>query len=519
MTEIENNELLHQVYFEKYKNKEVKDALKVLASANKKISDKIKKTKIVASKARYKAISDELKTITAEAKADYEDTFEIEELLSEEMESQLSIIEKGIYADKQFRLPGTKQLKESVLFKPIEALNHRRFDETFNYFHENLYSVWDSAVRTGFLTGQSTADIVKTVMGSVTGIENDLKPNRMSQIRKSVENNTRTILQAFADEAHRAVFEENEDVIEGYKILATLDRRTCLLCGSLTSKVYKTVKDVPELPVHYSCRCVLIPVTKWDKEFPGKQASEFGEVDGDLTYEQWLASQPESIQKEILGSRFNFYNENKSLSRQFISDNNVISLKELKIKNDIPNAYLFKKQENPLSEEESLKVVNSERFNINNDLFEKGEPCDEGYIFNCINSVMAYEMRLRGEDVIATSAKNLTNEERKYWRTYFDGAEWKRVTNNPSNELNEIVKKIGNNARIEVYFKYKDENFSHVFMIRNSNGEIKWEDPQVGVTNPFDNFNDVVRPGSVEYARIDNLNPSMYVFKCCEVRK
>lgn len=333
MTEIENNELLHQVYFEKYKNKEVKDALKVLASANKKISDKIKKTKIVASKARYKAISDELKTITAEAKADYEDTFEIEELLSEEMESQLSILEKGIYVDKKFRLPGTKQLKESVLFKPIDALNHRRFDETFNYFQENLYSVWDSAVRTGFLTGQSTADIVKTVMGSVTGIENDLKPNRMSQIRKSVENNTRTILQAFADEAHRAVFEENEDVIEGYKILATLDRRTCLLCGSLTSKVYKTVKDVPELPVHYSCRCVMIPVTKWDKEFPGKQASEFGEVDGDLTYEQWLASQPENIKKEILGGRYDFYNEGKSLNKQFFNNGDIISLKSLKLKN------------------------------------------------------------------------------------------------------------------------------------------------------------------------------------------
>lgn len=270
MTEIENETLIHQILFERFENYQVKNVLGILARANKKITELIKATKIIASKKKYKEVSKQIHDAVDSVAMEYQQSFDIDDILTEEMKSQLLIIENGIYADKTFKMPGLKQVKESVMFKPIEALNHRTFEETFSYFGDNLYQTWDSAIRTGFLAGQTTSDIVKSVMGSATGIENDLNPNRMAQIRKSVELNTRTILQAFADESHRAVFEENEDVIEGYKILATLDRRTCLLCGSLENKTYKKLSDVPGLPIHYNCRCVLVVSTPYDKVFEGK---------------------------------------------------------------------------------------------------------------------------------------------------------------------------------------------------------------------------------------------------------
>lgn len=56
-------------------------------------------------------------------------------------------------------------------------------------------------------------------------------------------------------------YRANEDVLEGMEICAALQFRTCLICGVLDGTRYKFNEQVPSLPLHPGCRCVLLPVT------------------------------------------------------------------------------------------------------------------------------------------------------------------------------------------------------------------------------------------------------------------
>lgn len=51
-----------------------------------------------------------------------------------------------------------------------------------------------------------------------------------------------------------------DDDITGYEFLATLDFQTCLVCGLLDRKRYKSYEDVPKC-IHEGCRCTFIPIT------------------------------------------------------------------------------------------------------------------------------------------------------------------------------------------------------------------------------------------------------------------
>ena len=56
-------------------------------------------------------------------------------------------------------------------------------------------------------------------------------------------------------------YRANADVLEGMEICASLQFRTCLVCGVLDGTRYKFNERVPSLPLHPGCRCVLLPVT------------------------------------------------------------------------------------------------------------------------------------------------------------------------------------------------------------------------------------------------------------------
>ena len=54
--------------------------------------------------------------------------------------------------------------------------------------------------------------------------------------------------------------EENEEYFGDvetkykYEYLATLDARTCLVCGDLDGRLYEKIEDAPSLPQHRGCR-------------------------------------------------------------------------------------------------------------------------------------------------------------------------------------------------------------------------------------------------------------------------
>lgn len=99
------------------------------------------------------------------------------------------------------------------------------------------------------LGAQATARLMrqKGIEGSVPGLEGL----------------ARTWLQSAAHYAKEEVIKRDfDDLVVGWKYSATLDRRTCLICGPTDGKVFKKDESRPVLPRHWRCRCAYVPLPK-----------------------------------------------------------------------------------------------------------------------------------------------------------------------------------------------------------------------------------------------------------------
>lgn len=156
------------------------------------------------------------------------------------------------------------------------------------------------AVKSGFVEGLSTRQIIKNVVGD--GGLADISLRNAKAV-------AHTALMHVATEARFATYQENEDVVIGYEWVSTLDSSTSAICRSRDSQVYLfTDKVQPKPPAHYNCRSSTSP--KLSPEFDifdegatraSKGADGGKQVSADLTYYSWLKQQPAAYQDEILG--------------------------------------------------------------------------------------------------------------------------------------------------------------------------------------------------------------------------
>ncbi len=86
--------------------------------------------------------------------------------------------------------------------------------------------------------------------------------------------------------------------IERWRFVATLDSRTTILCASLDGKTYP-VGEGPMPPLHPNCRSTAVPF--FDEEPEGTRAAFDGQVDANVTFEEWLQTRPQAEQDEMLG--------------------------------------------------------------------------------------------------------------------------------------------------------------------------------------------------------------------------
>ena len=327
MTELESREILEQVYFERYKNGVQNRVLSVINGACNRVKEELRKTDGVYTKARYREVEKALRQVAREVKESMDAELDVESVIDYEIGKQSELLrEYGNLVD--LTLPTAEQIVSAIEFKPIVNMTYQSY---LNGIEANFYNVWDTQVRTGYLTGETTQAIIRKVMGRVAGNAQLAEVGKIQALRNSVTANTRTALQAFANETRMEVFSRNDDLFNGYRWVATLDRRTCIVCGAYDGKMYKNMKKIPDIPLHVNCRCLVIPVMKNDVGFTDTRASEGGQVDVKITFEDWLKAQPKSIQKDVLGStRYDLFEQGKADLKTFISDNKVMTLDELK---------------------------------------------------------------------------------------------------------------------------------------------------------------------------------------------
>jgi hypothetical protein len=151
-------------------------------------------------------------------------------------------------------------------------------------------------------------------------------------------------VQAVANAARLASFQQNSDLIECLVWLSTLDSHTCLLCAMRDLHEYSLHDQEPinhthewaggPGAIHFSCRCVLSTRTKSFKDLgieldePGESTrpSDGGAVSSKMNFKDFLASKDKAWRAEYLGpGRAEMYEAGK------ITLNDLMNLKGRKL--------------------------------------------------------------------------------------------------------------------------------------------------------------------------------------------
>ena len=272
MNPYENGVIKYEIDFQKYENGVANEVIRLLDNANLELAGYIKKTRNVTTKARYKDISKKLREVASALKEKVGQKIDVDSVIDYELKKEKKLFGfiKSLFKKKNtirgeidFKYPTVEQIKTSALFRP--ATDNLTFDSYLNGIEAGLFNTWDSAVRTGYLTGIPTNQIVSNVMGGVSHTDRLKKAGQIEPLRNAVYGNTRTLLQSFAEETRERVYKENEEYFgDGesdykYEYLSTLDARTCLVCGNYDGKKFKSLEDAPHVPQHRNCRCLIIP--------------------------------------------------------------------------------------------------------------------------------------------------------------------------------------------------------------------------------------------------------------------
>lgn len=163
------------------------------------------------------------------------------------------------------------------------------------------------AIRIGVVNGETVQQMVRRIRGTrASGYADGL----MEIDRRGAATLVRTAVNHTASAARDVLYDANADLISGLKWVATLDPRTCPVCGGRDGQVYPHGKG-PRTPAHHGCRCLLVPALKsWKElgfefdELPAStRASMSGQVPADMTYGQWLKRQTAAVQEDVLGAK------------------------------------------------------------------------------------------------------------------------------------------------------------------------------------------------------------------------
>lgn len=217
-------------------------------------------------------------------------------------EKESDFLKSVIYAYFGINLVIPKRTKSVIPLAPYSSQNS--IDTLTERLEEKLKASYKNPVMTEYVMGSSINDVKETIVASERNIEQDL------------ETEVRNVATGTQRQTRNYIFLKNS-LKMSYVWNAILDSSTCLVCGEMHGKRFKSITEVPVIPpVHLNCRCSVIGVPeKEDVEIP--------------SYSEWLDSQDEEIQKKILGAtRYRLYKNGYSVDK-FINNGKKLTLDEV----------------------------------------------------------------------------------------------------------------------------------------------------------------------------------------------
>lgn len=217
---------------------------------------------------------------------------------------------KQIIDNREFTLPSKSQLRAAVFMKPLSGLQGADKSLLLPSFYkgwtDNTIKTVEGIIQAGFYQGRTTPQIIREIKGTAGA---GFRDGQLARGKKDITMLTRTSVQHAAAEARNETWKQNSDIVKGYEIVATLDRRTTTLCRSLDGEIFP-IDGGPLPPFHPGCRTTT--AASLDSRFSvlgstgtRKSRDQSGVVHDDVsaksTYYDWLKTQPASFQDSIIG--------------------------------------------------------------------------------------------------------------------------------------------------------------------------------------------------------------------------
>jgi SPP1 gp7 family putative phage head morphogenesis protein len=197
-------------------------------------------------------------------------------------------------------------------------------------------------IRVGIAEGQSIPDIARRIRGSPDLAGTD---GAFAGTVRDAETLARTSSVHVSSQARAEVYKANSDYLKGEQWIATLDLRTCPVCGARDGQMFD-VGSGPVPPAHPNCRCGRIPVVKSLRELGIKGARDWssstrasmdGEVSDSVTYSEWLGGLSRDELSEALGpTRARLFTDGElSLNRMVGQSGRALTLEQIAIREGI----------------------------------------------------------------------------------------------------------------------------------------------------------------------------------------
>lgn len=309
-----NDELLdrairHQIGLERYSNATVRKIIALLNRVDADLSAQIQRNDPTAVNGNWSqrrivklldAVRATLKEVYQVARAAL--NREIRDLGTYEAVFQQQSIASTLPLLLDVLTPTPEQLYAAVHARPFQGA-----------LLKDVYSSWEAsaqkavrdAIRMGFVEGETTAQIVRRVIGTKAQHYEDgvLQINR-----RHAEAVVRTALAHTAAVAQNETYKANAGLIKAVRWTSVLDGRTTAVCRARDGR-YFPVDRGPRPPAHWNCRSTTVPVLKSFRDLgfdigdlpEGTRASMNGQIPASVTYNDWLRTQPREFVEDVLG--------------------------------------------------------------------------------------------------------------------------------------------------------------------------------------------------------------------------
>lgn len=304
-----NNDLLfdanaqHQLFVVQFTETEAKKAARVISEARDEIQRQLGTIDSLSTKKQLRELNSKLQRRLLQIFERWPSLIKDgqREFIKEEYRFQEKTVSR-LVRDETVKVPPQKETLKKIRTTPMSvgtAGAAVTINEMLNDFPRDETKRVISRVTAGFFNSEPPREIAR----AITGLKkNGYRDGMLNISKRRAEAISRTTYSHLQHQAKEAFLNENDDLIDGVEIVATLDSRTSAICKSLDGQVFKKGKG-PRPPFHYNCRTTYTYVLK--KQFRVNTKAQRSSVDGPVsakkTYYSWLKQQPASFQNEALG--------------------------------------------------------------------------------------------------------------------------------------------------------------------------------------------------------------------------